>query len=114
MTEKMDSYEYEERAAIRRFDGGIELFEANQLALIDVRDRVPLEKARQQLAEQRSKARQQQSNPNQEKIEELQRQRTIVRKAMMTEKDPEREAELKAKWLDLCTQIIELKKGAKR
>jgi len=108
-----NSYEYEERAAIRQFEAGTELFEANQLSLVDIRERVPLDEARKQIAEQQLKTRRQ-PIPNQEKIEELRRERVLVRKAWMTEKDPEQGARLKAKWLDLCTQIIELMKGVKR
>jgi len=113
--EQLDDYEYQERAAIRQFEANAELFEANQLALIDIRDRVPLDKARRQIAEaaeaiKRAK-RQQQSNPSQETIEELRRQRELARKAWMREDDPKQQAQLKAKWLDLCTQIIELRKG---
>lgn len=109
--EQPNSYEYQERAAIRQFDGGTELLEANQLALLDIRDRVPLDQARKQMAEQQSKAKRQ-SNSNQEGIEQLRRRRELVCKAWMREDDPKQQAQLKAEWLDLCTQIIELRKGA--
>lgn len=109
--EQANSYEYQERAAIRQFEAGAELLEANQLALMDIRERVPLDEARKRLAEQQLQAKHQQENPNEARIEQLQQERDVVRKAWMAEKEPRREAELKQKWLDLCTRIIELRKG---
>lgn len=110
--------DYEERAATREFDGGFDRFEANQLALIDLRERkskpdVDIRKAveEQQEKEAESEIDEQQSSPKKRKIEELRRKAEQVRKQMLRVTDPQRSKELFTEWNGIYSQIIELKKG---
>lgn len=114
-------YEYEERAAIREVEGSFERFEANQLALIDLRERaskpdVDSQKAiqEQQKKEAEPGAAHQQSSPKKEKIEQLRRKAEQTRKLMLAETDPQRSKELLTEWKEIYSQIIELKKGASK
>ena len=111
-------YEYEERAAIREVEGGFERFEANQLALIDLRERVskPDVDSQKTVEEQQKKeaehgAAHQQSSAKKEKIEQLRRKAEQARKLMLAETDPQREKQLFTEWQEIYSQIIELKKG---
>jgi len=111
-------YEYEERAATREFDGGFERFEANQLALIDLRERkskpnIDSQKTveEQQIKETEHGAAHQQSSPKKEKIEQLRRKAEQIRKLMVTATDPQRSKELLAEWQEIYSQIIKIKKG---
>ena len=111
-------YEYKERAAIREVEGGFERFEANQLALIDLRERVskPDVDSRKTVEEQQKKeaehgAAHQQSSAKKEKIEQLRRKAEQTRKRMLAETDPQRSKELLTEWEKIYSQIIKIKKG---
>lgn len=135
-TESSPDYEYEERAAIRELDGGFEKFEANQFALIDIREREPCTSrapcrytarsgaresppdvdVREAAKEQQEKNPEsvtddQQSSPKKRKIEQLRQEAEQTRKLMVAETDPQRSKELLTEWKEIYSQIIELKKG---
>lgn len=110
--------EYEERAAIREFDGGFERFEANQLALIDLRKRkskpdVDIRKAveEQQQKEAESEVDDRQGSTKKKNIEQLRQKAKQVRKRMLAATDPQREKELFTEWMGIYSQIVEIKKG---
>lgn len=113
-----DDYEYGERAAIREFDGGFEKFEANQFALIDIRERElsPDVNSQKAVEEQREENPEpvtddQQSSPKKRKIEQLRQKAEQTRKLMLAESDPQREKKLFTEWMDIYSELIELKKG---
>lgn len=116
----MIDYEHEERAAIREYDGGFERLEANQQALIDLREReskpdVDFRKAveEQQKREAEPEIDEQQGSPKKRKIEQLRRKAEQTRKMMVKETDPQRSKELLTEWQEIYSQIIKLrfKKG---
>ena len=111
-------YEYEERAAIRELDGGFTRFEANQFALIDLRERElsPDVDSQEAVEEQQEKNPEpvtddQQSSPKKREIEQLRQKAEQTRKLMLTETDPQREKQLFTEWQKIYSQIIEIKEG---
>ncbi len=90
-----DSVEYQERAAIREFDGGLAKPKAELLATEDIAQR-----ADQQL----------QKEPQLKTLQDYRDYRDQVGKAFRSEQDPERKARLFSKWMDLNGQILEIKK----
>ena len=108
-----DDPEYQERAAIRQFDGGCDQFEANQLALIDIKER----QLRQDQKQQQPAKRQQPVKlpaDRQSAIEELRRTAEITSKEMTAERDSEKKDKLFAEWMAIQQKIIDLKKGAEK
>lgn len=94
----MCDYEYQERAAIREYDGGYPQGQAEFFAQQDIASRSAGQEAKVQKP----------------LLEQLLERRDRVNKAMKAESDPEQVTELMTKWKELCSQILELKKGPKR
>jgi len=114
-----DSYEYQERAAIRQFYGGYDSIEASQLALIDMKQRqdpgqndlLPegVEKIPDfRQVDNRKIERSEQKPPDE--LQMLQCRRDEVGAALRAENNPQRKNRLFAEWSDLCRKIIELKR----
>lgn len=108
-----DSYEFQERAAIRQFDGNYDGLAANQLALMDLNER------EQQKAEKEGPKIDVPALPKElcqdkqetETIEQIRQQRDEVKRSWLSEIDMAKQAELAAKWQELSMEIIELRKG---
>jgi len=112
MSRIADSYEYAERAAIRYLNGRFGDIEANQLALIDIRereerDRLKEEKDAQAVAEKELPRRAEPPRIS-SKNDELLKERAIVRAAFLAANEPEK-SEYQAKYFELCRQIINSK-----
>jgi len=116
-----DTYEYQERAAIREFDGGFDRIEANQLALIDIKERNLSDKAeRQKQKIQQPKIERSSLAPaapdasrgggqKQEQLEALRQKRELISKEMKAEADQARRDQLFKDWMDLNNQILDIK-----
>jgi len=104
MTAIADDYEYEERAAIRRFDAGIDELEANQLALLDLKDR---REEKQKPPEQEPPA--ELPADKKEAMEVLRGQAHKLGDEMKKEED-EKKQSLFVQWLEVQNKIIELRK----
>ena len=103
-----DTYEYQERAAIREFDGGFDRIEANQLALIDIKERNSSDKAeRQEQENQQPKI--ERSSQKQEQLEALRQERELISKKMKIETDQARKDQLFKDWMDLNNQIMDIR-----
>jgi len=90
-------YEFEERAAIRQFDGGRDKAAAEGLAVVDMAARVE-ELARLQMLRAGSG------------IEALEKERQQVRRLWIATEDAEENLRLKLRWQELCMQIVHAKK----
>ncbi len=104
-----DSYEFKERAGIRRFDGGFDCIESNQLALVDINQRAAVEQAGQAGRLQQVTAERTIrpcSDENEALITELKAEREQIKELWMAEKEPAQEALLHDKWIELSQQII--------
>lgn len=103
MTAIADDYEYEERAAIRCFEAGFDEFEANQLALLDLKER---RAPKQKQVEQKLPA----ELPADKKkaIEVLRDQAHELGEKMRKAKGEEKDS-LFGKWMKLYDKIIELR-----
>lgn len=89
-------YEYEERAAIRQFDGGCERLVAEGAAHDDMAERAD-EQGR--LAVLRAGS----------ELEALAIERSQIQREWLAETDAQRNAELRRRWQDLSMQIAALK-----
>jgi hypothetical protein len=89
-------YEFEERAAIRQFDGGQDQAAAEGLAGGDLAARDD-ELARLQTLRAGSD------------VDAFEKERGLVRKAWMAATDPDEGQRLKARWQELCMKIVRLK-----
>lgn len=92
-----DEYEFEERVAIRQFDGGQDQAAAEGLAGRDLAGRDE-ELARVQTLSAEGD------------IEALETERTQVRRAWLATNDPEENLRLKERWQELCMMIVHAKK----
>jgi len=132
MESENEDYEFEERAAIREFEGDqprgtAEFFAREEIMARTAQqgcltyrqqyeeeqkqieaDRKIAREANEQRKIQQTKYRQ----PEKQEIQLLMDQREKIGKQMFSEIDEHKKKELFAKWLDLCKQIIELRKGA--
>lgn len=88
--------DYEERAAIREFDGGQDRFIAEGVAVEDMRERA---EQQGQLETLRSRS----------EVEALIVERDRVKNIWLAETDPQRNKELLSQWQELCMKIIDLK-----
>jgi len=95
--EKTDSYEFEERAAIREFDGGYPREKAEQLAAADLQER-------------QTQRQEQQRHDGRSRLQQLRDQRDQIGRQMRDTGESSQKNELFAEWQRLCTEIIELKK----
>lgn len=89
-------YEFEERAAIRQFDGGQDQAAAEGLAGGDLARR-DAELARVQTVRAEGF------------IDVLENERTQVRRAWLATNDPEENLRLKTRWQELCMMIVHAK-----
>lgn len=104
MTAMADDYEYEERAAIRCFDGNIEEFEANQLALLDLKDRSRKE---QEPAEQKPPAK---LPADKKEAMEVLRGQAHELSSEMGKTKSEKKQSLFVQWLEVQNKIIALRR----
>ncbi len=102
-----DDYEYEERAAIRQLEAGFDEFEANQLALLDIKERRERREQKQKPVKQKRPV----ELPVDKKkaIDALREQARELRKKMKTAGDEQKEL-LFGEWMELQNKIIELRK----
>ncbi len=88
--------DFQERAAIREFDGGQDRFIAEGLAVDDIRQRAAQQGELELLRAGGA-------------VEALKLERDRVKDRWLAETDPERNKELAKEWQKLSMQIIELK-----
>ena len=119
--EQTKDYEFEERAAIREYDGNLPRGTAEFFA----RQEIEVRKAQDNIRERKGNA-----GPKESKIAKaiddwpsktakkqimaLQEERNQIGKKMRAEKDPARHRELFNQWMELCGQIIEARKESKK
>jgi len=102
-----DNYEYDERAAIRLFNGNFDEIEANQLALIDIQKR-----KKQSDVMSKPKFRPPELSGMQAcEIERLRKKAKAIRIEMKWLEDGPEMDGLFEQWLELQNRIIEIKKG---
>ena len=107
-----DTYEYQERAAIRELDGGFDKLEANQLAILDIKERL--------IMENEGQPQQQQESPPavlhraSDEIELLRQQRNEIGRQMRALSDGAKKDELLKQWFELNVQILDLRKELKK
>jgi hypothetical protein len=119
--EQTDEYEFSERAAIREYDGDqprgtakffaereIEIRKAQASIRKRKRDTRPKENKTAETTDGRP------AKTINGQIESLREEWYRIGKKMRAEKDPARKDELFGKWMDLCQQIIELRKESKK
>lgn len=91
-----DEYEFEERAAIRQFDGGQEQAAAEGQAGGDLARR-DAELARVQTLRAEGD------------IDAMEKERVVMRKAWLATNDPQDNLRLKTRWQELCMKIVHAK-----
>jgi hypothetical protein len=87
--------DFEERAAIREFEGDLPRGQAEFFAHEEIAVRVEVQRP---------------PVPKKQELQYLQALRNEVGKQMRVETDEKRKDELRAEWFKLCEQIIELRK----
>jgi hypothetical protein len=114
-----DEYEYQERAAIRQLDAGYGEIEADQLALIDLKERADRQRQEQERkdAEERKKqlaSEQREAAGSRDEIGLLRSKASKVRLQMERTSEPAEKQRLFRQWNNLQSEIIAIRKGRAR